>query len=92
MHAFFILSVMNAATSGTDFDPDIDPVTQPATVGGGMFSLTANVTVIDDTILEFNEEFVVFLNMSEPPFGVMFSGTLETTVTLGDDGRLSHTI
>ena len=81
---------MIPATNGTDFDPDIDSVTQPATMGAGMFSLTANVTVIDDTILEFDEEFIVFLDMSMPPFGVSFSGTLETTITLGDDGRLSH--
>ena len=83
--------MINPATSDVDFDPNINSVTQPATMGGGMFTLTANVTVIDDTILEFDEEFTVFLDSSDPPFGVMIVSAQDTTtITLGDDGRLSY--
>ena len=78
--------MFNPATSDVDYDSSIDPVTLAANMSNGTFTLLANVTLIDDMILEFAEEFTVFLDMSDPPFGVMFSGQLTTTVNLGDDG------
>ena len=82
------LPVVNPATSGDDYDPTVDSVTLYAPVGSGTFTLSSNVTLFDDTILEFGEEFTVFLDASNPPFGVTITASDTTTVSLGDDGKL----
>ena len=82
--------MINPATSGVDYDPNVDAVILNATMSSGTFTLSTNVTLIDDAILEFSEEFTVFLNGANPPFGVMIDGMFTTTiVTLGDDGMLA---
>ena len=89
----FYVSVLNAATSDVDYDSNVDSVTLEATMSSGTITLTTNVTLIDDTVLEFEEEFTVFLDESESPSAVMVDSSANTTtISLGDDGRLSHNI
>ena len=83
----------NAATSDVDYDSNVNSVTLEATMSNGTITLTTNVTLIDDTVLEFEEQFTVFLNQSDSPSAIMIDSSANTTtVTLGDDGMLTHNL
>lgn len=94
---YLTILVFNPATSDGDYGSSVESVTLPATMSSVpmTFTLPANVTLIDDTILEFDEDFTVFLDTTiDPPFGVMYGSQVTTTVALGDDGmsaRYDHT-
>ena len=54
----------------------------------GSFSQTVMIDIIEDTILEFDEEFDVSFNTMVTPFGVTFSvPSSTTTITIVDDGK-----
>ena len=76
---------------GEDYSPMIASVTLPATMDNGRLVLTASVPLLDDRLLEFVEDFIVFLDNDPPPFGVMIDlMSNQTTVTLNDDGMSLH--
>ena len=69
----------------------ISSVTLSATMDNGPHALTASVTVNDDGILEFGENFTVSLDDDPPPDGVMINTmSAQTIINLGDDGMSSH--
>ena len=84
--------MLNAATSDVDYDSNVNSVTLEAAMIRGTVTLTTNVTLIDDTVLEFEEQFTVFLNQSDSPSAIMIDSSANTTTFfLGDDGILTHT-
>ena len=53
-----------------------------------MLTDTVNISIFQDTILEFDEEFVVFFNTTADSFGVTFSVmSSSTTIVIQDDGN-----
>jgi len=57
------------------------PVTFPA----GVTSVTFDVPITDDSILEGNENFILTIDQSSLPTGVIRGDPDETTVTIVDD-------
>ena len=89
---FFFSSVLNAATSDVDYDSNVNSVTLEAAMIRGTVTLTTNVTLIDDAVLEFEEQFTVFLNQSVSPSAIVIDSSANTTTFfLGDDGMLTQT-
>lgn len=77
------------ATADVDFQStSVELVIQP-TMSSGTLTESFNISIIDDTILEFEEDFRVMFDTSSPdPEGVMFNMTSSSTIiTIVDDGK-----
>ena len=86
---FLIYCCFYTATPDVDFDASPMNVTIPANMIVGPLSQMITIDIFEDTILEFDESFVVAFAPVRPP-GIMFDAMLSsTTITILDDGKQS---
>ena len=82
----YVLSNNGSAVHETDSDYKVE--THEVTFQKGTTKTTLNITIIDDTIWEPNEDFTLTINASSLPSNVKVAKPLNTTVTiLNDDGK-----
>ena len=83
---FFLLWVLHIvnvlfATGGGDYTAGPYNVTFPA----GQITVSAEITINDDNILEGNETFTIEIDLSSLPTSVTVGGTSQTTVVIDND-------
>ena len=73
--------IINYTGSGENFTFKQYNVTLPA----GTTRISFNVSIINDDLLEYNEEFILNINHSLLPFNVYAGSNYQTTVMIVDD-------
>ena len=81
-----IHQIWHVAGGGVDYTSGPYAVTIPA----GMTSVTFNVSITDDNILEVNENFVLTIDPSSLPTCVTHGNLGHATVTILDDDRIDN--
>ena len=83
-HMFtYILTHMHAA--GSDYEPECSLFLM---FPPGEMALTVNVSTLDDSVLERDEEFAAVLELSVGGGGVTLGRSVATATILNDDGNL----